>query len=108
MTIAQLKTVLNAVLPGKVTFYAWPVGDAPPLPYICYYSTGSDNFAADNVVYSSRRPVRIELYTEAKDLATEAAVEQALTASGIYWDRDESYIDDEQVYLTIYEVEING
>lgn len=108
MTIAQLKTVLNTVLPGKVTFYAWPVGEAPQLPYICYYSTGSDNFAADNVVYSSRRPVRIELYTETKDLATEAAVEQALTASGIYWDRDESYIDDEQVYLTIYEVEING
>ncbi len=108
MTIAQLKTVLNTVLPGKVTFYAWPVGGAPQLPYICYYSTGSDNFAADNVVYDSNRPVRIELYTRSKDLATEAAVEAALTGAGIYWTRDESYIDDEKVFMTIYEVTING
>lgn len=108
MNITQLAALLDSILPGKVTYYAWRVGDAPPLPYICYYSTGSDNFAADNIVYHSRRPVRIELYTKTKDLATEAAVEQALTAAGIYWDRDESYIDDEQVYLTIYEVEING
>ena len=108
MTLAQLKTALSAVLPDKVSYYAWPVGEAPPLPYILFYSVGSDNFGADNVVYHSRREVRIELYTRLKDLTTEAAVEAALTAAEIYWERDESYIDDEKVYLTVYEVEING
>lgn len=106
MTLAELNTTLSAVLPGRIVYNAWPVGEAPPLPYVCYYSTGSDNFAADNVVYDSNRPVRIELYTRSKDLATEAAVEAALTGAGIYWSRDESYIDDEKVYLTIYEVTI--
>lgn len=108
MTLAELNTTLSAVLPGRIVYNAWPVGEAPPLPYVCYYSTGSDNFAADNVVYDSNRPVRIELYTRSKDLATEAAVEAALTGAGIYWSRDESYIADEKVFLTSYEVTING
>lgn len=108
MTLAELNTTLSAVLPGRIVYNAWPVGEAPPLPYVCYYSTGSDNFAADNVVYDSNRPVRIELYTRSKDLTTEAAIEAALTGAGIYWTRDESYIDDEKVFMTIYEVTING
>ena len=108
MTLEQLKTVLSGVLPGKVNYYAWPEKEAPALPYILYYSTGSDYFAGDNIVYHSQRPVRIELYSRLKDLATEEAVETALTTAGLYWERDESYIDDEKVYLTVYEVEING
>ena len=32
----------------------------------------------------------------------------ALTTAGIYWDREETYIDDERCYEIIYEVEING
>ena len=108
MTLQELNTALSAVLPGKVVYNAWPVGEAPPLPYVCYYSTGSDNFAADNIVYDSGRSVRIELYARSKDLATEAAIEAKLTSEGVYWTRDESYIADEKVFMTIYEVQING
>lgn len=108
MTLQELNTALSAVLPGKVVYNAWPVGEAPALPYMCYYSTGADNFGADNKVYNSNRNVRIELYTRSKDLATEAALEAKLTHEGIYWTRDESFIDDEKVFLTVYEVTING
>lgn len=108
MTLQELNTALSAVLPGKVVYNAWPVGEAPALPFICYFSTGSDNFAADNIVFNSSRPVRIELYTKQKDLATEAALEAKLAHEGIYWTRDESFIDDEKVFLTVYEVQING
>ena len=106
MTLSELHTTLSAVLPDKVVYNAWPVGEAPPLPFICYLSIGADNFAADNQVYNSNRSVRIELYTRSKDLTTEAAVETALNGVGLYWTRDESYIDDEKVFLTIYEVTI--
>lgn len=106
MTLSELKTALSAVLPDKVIYNAWPIGEAPPLPYICYYSTGAANFAADNVVYNSDRDVRIELYAKNKDTDTEAAIEAALNGAGLYWTRDESYINDEKVYLTIYEVTI--
>ena len=108
MTLKQLGALLSEALPDKVTYCTWRVGEAPDLPYICYYSTGSDNFGADNIVYHPRRLVRIELYSKTKDIAPEAAVEAALTAGGIFWERDESYIDDEQVYMSIYEGEING
>lgn len=106
MTLQELKTALSAVLPDKVIYNAWPIGEAPPLPYMCYYSTGADNFGADNKVYNSNRSVRIELYMRSKDLTTEAAVETALNGVGLYWTRDESYIDDEKVFMTIYEVTI--
>lgn len=108
MTLKELKTVLLGVLPEKVTYRAWPVGDAPKLPYICYFSTGSDNFAADNIVYHSGTPVRIELYEELKDLTLEGQLEAALTAAGIFWERDETYINDERCYMIIYEVSIHG
>ena len=108
MTLQELNTALSAVLPGKVVYNAWPVGEAPALPYMCYYSTGADNFGADNKVYNSNRNVRIELYTRSKDLTTEAALEAKLGLSGLYWTRDESFIDDEKVFLTVYEVQING
>ena len=106
MTLENLHATLSAVLPDKVVYNAWPVGEAPPLPYVAYYATGSDNFGADNKVYNSNRNVRIELYTRSKDLTTEAAVETALNGVGLYWTRDESYIDDEKVFMTIYEVTI--
>lgn len=108
MTLSELKQLLAGVLPDKVTYRAWPEGEAPQLPYICYFATGSDNFAADNIVYYSSTPVRIELYEDLKDLTLEGEVEDALNGAGLYWDRDESYIDDERCYLIIYEVEING
>lgn len=108
MTLAQLKEILEGVLPGKVTYRSWPVGDAPQLPYICYFSTGSDNFAADNIVYHSGTPVQIELYEETKSLTQEEALQTALTSAGIYWDREETYIDDERCYMIIYEVSIHG
>lgn len=108
MTLADLKTVLEGVMPDKVTYRTWPVGEGPQLPYVCYFATGSDNFAADNIVYHSATPVRIELYEELKDLTLEGQLEVALTGAGIYWNRDETYIDDERCYLIIYEVKING
>lgn len=108
MTLKNLAEVLGAVLPDKVAYEAFPVGEAPDLPYIAYMATGSDNFAADNVVYFSKTPVRIELYERLKDLALEGRLETALTSAGLFWERDETYISDEGCYLIIYEVTING
>ena len=104
MTLSDLERVLEGVLPDKVVYRDWPVNRAPTIPYICYYATGSDNFGADNIVYHSGTPVRIELYERNKDLTTEGSVETALTNAGLYWNRDETYIDSEKCYLIIYEV----
>lgn len=115
MTLALLRTLLDGVLPGKVAYYAFPEGEAKPLPFICYYSTGSDNFGADNVVFHSNTPARIELYEKTKDftlpnqlITLEKQLEDALTASSLFWEREETYVESERCFLIIYEVTLNG
>ena len=44
-------------------------GEAPDPPFLCYLLPGSDNFSADGKVYYRISEVRVELYTDQKDLA---------------------------------------
>lgn len=104
MTIRELKQALEEVLPDKVVYRAWPVNEAPPLPYIVYYSTSAENFGADNIVYHSRRNIRIELLAEYKDITLEQNIEAVLP----YWTRTEDYLEDEKCYLTSYEIEVEN
>lgn len=108
MTLAELKTLLAGVLPGKVAYDHFPVDEAPAVPYITLFLTGSDNWAADNVAYFERQPVSIELYEKARDFTLEGQLEAALTGAGLYWERTDAYIEDDKVYEIIYEVEIHG
>ena len=87
-----------------VAYYSFPENEAPPLPFICYLVTGSDNFAADGVVYAKALQIQIELYTREKDLQAEESVEAAL--SEFVWNKTESYIDSEKCYQIAYEIEV--
>lgn len=108
MSLSELNTLLDSI-PGfkdKVTYRAWQIGQAPALPYICYLSNGSDNILADDKVYKKRLRVDIELYSALKDIASEEAIEDALDANDIPWEKDEEYIDSENCYQVTYEVTI--
>lgn len=87
-----------------VTYRAFPEGEAPPLPFICYMETGSNNFGADGIVYKKIKGIQIELYTVRKDVESEDKVEQAI--SSFYWSKDENYIDSERCYQIVYEMEV--
>lgn len=87
-----------------VTYLSWPENRAPQMPYICYYVSGSDNFAADGIVYYPVNQIQVELYTELKDLEAEAALEIALAS--FYWNKTETYIDTENCYQIAYEIEV--
>ena len=103
MTLPELKTMLESTgLP--VAYRAWPEGCAPALPFICYFSTGSSNLPADSGVFYSYDNVRVELYTQHKDLNAEAVVETAL--SGFHWENTEIYISAERCYMILYEIEV--
>lgn len=93
-----------------VTYLQWNEGAVPALPYICYYYPNSNNFGADNEVYTNVNRLYIELYTEEKDFATEAQVEAVLGGICGYWNKSETFIDSENMYQTLYdsEVIING
>lgn len=83
-------------------------GEAPGPPFVCYLLPGSDNFSADGGVYFKINEVRIELYTDKKDLAVELAVENVLDAHGVFYDKSETWIGSERLYEVLYQFQMEG
>lgn len=106
MTLAGLYTLLNTAFPNKVAYNAFPVNEAPALPFICIVATETDNFGADNGVYFKRQHVDIELYTKTKDPTTEGTLEAALDGAKIFYNATDSYLDDERCFERVYEIEV--
>lgn len=105
MKLTEIKTMLGQT--GlKNTYYSYPIGDVPALPYLVWYLPSSENVAADDKVYKRVETLNIELYTKTKDFTTEAAVEAVLEAWNMVWDKTESYLEDEKMYEVLYEMQI--
>lgn len=80
-------------------------GESPEPPFICYLLPGSDHFAADGKVYYKINEVRIELYTDTKDLAVKQKLEAVLDKHGIFYAKSETWIDSEKLYEVLYQFE---
>ena len=105
MTHAEVYTMLTSTnLP--VAYRFWKIGSVPSLPYIVYYYPNHDDFIADNKNYTSIAALNVELYTKNKDFTTEAAVESALNADGLVYDKTETYLESENMYQILYESEV--
>lgn len=106
MTIADVKTLLKGIegFSNKVVYYAWPEGQAPALPFICFYTPYANNFGADSCVYFSATHFFIELYSEDKDTTSEGKIENAL--KDIFYTKSETFIPDEKCYQVVYEIEV--
>ena len=83
-------------------------GESPKPPFICYNFPASDNFAADGRVYFKVRQVHIELYTDFKDLQVETKIEDVLDKHGIFYNKTETWIENEKLYEVIYIFEMEG
>ena len=105
MTIEQLA----AMLQGTGILFAYDhfaEGESPEPPFICYLLPGSDNFAADGKVYFKINEVRIELYTDKKDVSVERQVESALDDRGIFYNKSEVWISEERLYEVLYSFDV--
>lgn len=80
-------------------------GEGPAPPFICYLIPRSDNFAADGRVYYKINEVRIELYTDCKDIAVEQKLEAVLDGHGIFYDKTETWIESERLYEVLFSFE---
>ena len=78
-------------------------GESPAPPFLCYLLPGSDNFAADGRVYYKMSEVRIELYTDIKDVALEEKVTAVLDNHGIFYEQSEVWIEEEKLYEVAFE-----
>lgn len=109
MNYTEVKTMLESTgLP--VCYYQWVNGTAPDLPYICYYFPNNNPETADNKIHHKIEALAVELYTESKDFATEQLVESVLDTYELPYSRSEQYIEDENMYEVLFEMEvpING
>ena len=105
MTMEELVAMLQKMgIPFAYDHFA--EGESPDPPFICYLLPGSNNFAADGKVYFKINQVRIELYTDSKDLAVERKVEMVLDDSGIFYNKSEVWIQSEKLYEVLYSFEV--
>lgn len=81
-------------------------GESPAPPFICYLLPGSDNFSADGKAYYKINEVRIELYTDIKDIAIESKVEDILDNYEIFYNKTETWIESEKLYEVLYSFEM--
>lgn len=75
-------------------------------PFLVWYLPKSDNFFADGKVYERIDRLNLELYTDQKDFELEERLEHLLEAEGIGWNKTEAFLDDEQMYEVLYEMEV--
>lgn len=105
MTIENLVEMLQELkIPFAYDHFA--EGESPEPPFICYLIPGSDNFAADGRVYFKLNEVRIEMYTDFKDLDLESRVEGVLDEHEIFYNKSETWIQSEKLYEVMYAFEM--
>ena len=101
MNYIQIKEMIESIgLP--FTYYSFPIGEAPNLPYIIFYYPNNDDFSADNINYVPIVDLNIELYTEEKNFELEEQVESVLKQNGFFYDKSETYIQQERMFQVLY------
>lgn len=105
MTYKEVKTMLDGVrIPNAYYQFNKKTGQQPP--FICFYYSENNDFVADNLNYQKIEHLIIELYTDNKDFGLEQTVETILNANGLVYSRQETPLDDEQMYMVIFETDV--
>ena len=81
-------------------------GESPDPPFLVFLYPNSDNFAADGMVYFKVNRLNIELYTDLKDVELEEIVEAVLDKHGIFYEKSEVWIESENLYEVLYQMEV--
>lgn len=105
MTYKEIATLVDGI-GYPYAYYQFEKETAKEPPFICFHYPERNDFLADDSNYSQITELVIELYTDNKDFTAEAAVESALEAEGLVYEKDESYIDSERMYMITYTTEV--
>ena len=103
MTLEELKTKCeNAGF--KYAYGAFKKATEPP--HLVAIMTGTDNFMADNKVYSKDTPIQLDYTYIVKDITMQNKIEDEIL-SDIAWNKtEETYLADEDVWQVSYFFEI--
>ena len=78
----------------------------PPPPYGVYLEGPYEPLYADDRNYLNVRTIRLEVYSSVRDPVLDARVEAALTAGGLTYEADFTYLESEGLYESIFEIEV--
>ena len=101
MELEKIKALLDTV--GIPVAYDHFKEQIDP-PFLAYLLPESRNVIADDCIYQRKVLVRVELYTDKKDLELERKVEAAL--ADMVWTKAEEYIESEDMFEIMYEMEV--
>lgn len=87
-------------------YHHFAEGECPQPPFLVFLSTRERTFSADNEMYFSSKQLDIELYTDRKQPEIERQVEAVLRRHHIFYQKSEQWIDSEQFYEVLYEMEV--
>lgn len=80
------------------------VNNSKKFPYFVYYGNGSNNFKADDEVYSTTNNYIVEYYFKFKNEKLERKIEEIFNDNKIIWEKsDDIYINDEKVFMIRYQ-----
>lgn len=95
------ETLTSTGLPCAYSHFRQPVQP----PFIVYLGNGQTTFGADNTWVYINNQYQIEYYFTEKNEANEKAIEEALLRDGFNYDKSEdSYIEDEGLFVIYYYV----
>lgn len=103
MTLENLYSILKAT--GYPVAYSH-FKNKVTIPFITYITDNSNNFFADDEVYKKCDDVRIELYTDKKDLEAEQKLENLLNENNIPYESEQVWIESEKLFQKKYEVRL--
>lgn len=102
MTYLEVANIIKQIgLP--FAYYSFPINQAPNLPYLIYYYPNNEDFSADNINYIPIVQMNIELYTKQKDFELEKNIEDIFKENGLFYDKSETFIQQEQMFEILYE-----
>lgn len=104
-TLAELYEQLKT-LGIPIAYRAFAKGEEPAFPYLIYYREGTTGVIADNTNYYVVPYVVLELYYIEHDEQLESAVESILDEMETPFEKYETYIDEEKMSQTVYEISL--
>lgn len=105
MTYKDITDMLEeANLP--LAYHHFAEGESPDPPFLIFLFPESDNFGADDKVFQKIDVLHIELYTDKKEPTLEDSLETILDNHNLFYQKSETWIEDERMYEVLYEMRI--
>lgn len=101
MTYQEIADMIEGIgLP--YTYNSFPNNIAPNPPYIVFNYPQNNDFGADDETYVRVDILNLELYTATKDFQLEETIETILSQNGLFFDKNETYIRNEDLFQISY------